>query len=118
MPFDHRYLWSTSFVRERLRVDGISESALFRYFLVIMTFDWLQFTGMATTPTVSVSAWSLAAAWITFFVTIAGLVYLYARNGGAGSPAPASLLPALGDRGLEVRRRHVRRHLAGCLGAG
>ncbi len=83
MPVDHRYLWSTSFVRERLRVGGISEAALFRYFLAVMTFDWLQFTSIATTPVVSVSTWSLAGAWMTFFITIAGLVYLHGRNGGA-----------------------------------
>ncbi len=83
MALDPRYVWSTSFVRERLRVGGITEAALFRYFFVIMAFDWLQFTSMATTPAANVSTWSLAGSWSTFFITIAGLVYLYVKNGGA-----------------------------------
>jgi hypothetical protein len=70
-------------VRERLRVDGISEAALFRYFLTIMAFDWLQFTNIATTSAASVSTWTLVSSWITFIITIAGLIYLYLRNGGA-----------------------------------
>ena len=80
---DHHYLWSTRFVCERLRVGGISEATLFRYFLAIMAFDWLQFTSIATTPAASITAWSLVSSWSTLLITIAGLVYLYLRNGGA-----------------------------------
>lgn len=61
MPVDHRYLWSTRFVRERLLTEGLPEAALFRYFLVIMIFDWLQFTAIATTPTPTISAPSSAS---------------------------------------------------------
>ena len=82
MAFDHRYLWSTAFVRELLRTDRLSESASFRYFLAIMTFDWLQFTGIATTSTPNISPWSAAGSWITFAVTVLGLLYLYLKNGG------------------------------------
>lgn len=82
MPFDHRYLWSTRFVSQQLRVRGLSEAATFRYFLAIMAFDWLQFTVATTTPRPSVSMWSASSSWATFAVTLAGLVYLYFRNGG------------------------------------
>ena len=81
MPVDHRYLWSTRFVRERLRTEGLSEAALFRYFLVIMIFDWLQFTAIATTPTPTISAPSFASSWLSFGFTVVGLIYLYVRNG-------------------------------------
>lgn len=83
MPFEHRYLWSTRFVRQRLRSESLSESITFRYFLAIMAFDWLQFTLIATTPTPRISQWSVANSWLTFAVTVLGLVYLYRRNGGA-----------------------------------
>lgn len=82
MSFDHRYLWSTGFVRDLLRTDHLSEAASFGYFLAIMTFDWLQFTVIATTPTPSISPWSTVGAWITFAVTVLGLLYLYIQNGG------------------------------------
>ena len=82
MPVDHRYLWSTPFVREQLRVEGLSEAATFRYFLAIMVFDWLQLTAIATTPTPIMSPWSFAGSWSTFFITVAGLLYLYVRNDG------------------------------------
>ena len=85
MSFDHRYLWSTGFVRDRLRAGRLSEAASFSYFLAIMTFDWLQFTVIATTPTPSISPWSSAGSWTTFAVTVLGLLYLYLKNaGGAG----------------------------------
>ena len=82
MSFDHRYIWSTGFVRDLLRTDRLSEAASFGYFLAIMTFDWLQFTVIATTPTPSISPWSTAGSWITFAVTVLGLLYLYIKNGG------------------------------------
>ena len=82
MSFDHRYLWSTGFVRDRLLTGRLSEAASFGYFLAIMTFDWLQFTVIATTPTPSISPWSSAGSWITFAVTVLGLLYLYRKNGG------------------------------------
>lgn len=82
MSFDHRYLWSTSFIRDRLRTDQLSEAASFGYFLTIMTFDWLQFTLIATTPTPNIKPWSVASAWATFAVTVLGLLYLYFKNGG------------------------------------
>jgi hypothetical protein len=63
----------------------MSEAASFSYFLAIMTFDWLQFTVIATTPTPSISPWSSAGSWTTFAVTVVGLLYLYLKNsGGAG----------------------------------
>ncbi len=82
MSFDHRYIWNTGFVRDRLRTDRLSEAASFSYFLAIMTFDWLQFTVIATTPTPSISPWSSAGSWTTFAVTVLGLLYLYLKNGG------------------------------------
>ncbi|MDH5740864.1 MAG: hypothetical protein OEY77_11125 [Nitrospira sp.] len=82
MSFDHRYLWSTGFVRDRLRTGRLSEAASFGYFLVIMTFDWLQFTVIAITPTPRISPWSSAGSWATFAVTVLGLLYLYLKNGG------------------------------------
>ena len=83
MLVDHRYLWSTPFVREQLRVGGLSEAATFRYFLAIMVFDWLQLTAIATTPTPIISLWSLTGSWITFAITVAGLMYLYVCNDGS-----------------------------------
>ena len=62
MRADHRYLWSASFVRQRLQVGDLSEAATFRYFFVIMAFDWLQFTTIATMPVRTVNAWSSASA--------------------------------------------------------
>jgi hypothetical protein len=82
VSFDHRYMWSTCFVRDRLRTDRLSEAASFGYFLVIMAFDWLQFTFIATTPRPSISLWTLANSWTTFAVTVGGLLYLYIKNGG------------------------------------
>ncbi len=82
MSFDHRYIWSTGFVRDRLRTGRLSEAASFSYFLAIMTFDWLQFTVIATMPTPSISPWSSANSWATFALTVFGLLYLYLKNGG------------------------------------
>lgn len=82
MSFDHRYMWSTGFVRDRLRTGRLSEAASFGYFFVIMAFDWLQFTFIVTTPRPSISPWSLADSWATFAVTVLGLLYLYLKNGG------------------------------------
>lgn len=82
MSFDHRYLWNTGFVRDLLRTERLSEAATFRYFLVIMAFDWLQFTFIATTPTPSISVWSTASSWASFAITVLGLLYLYRKNGG------------------------------------
>ncbi|MFO0699985.1 MAG: hypothetical protein U0236_12210 [Nitrospira sp.] len=81
MLIDYRYLWSTRLVRERLRNGGLSEAATFRYFLAIMVFDWLQFTVIATAPTPSISRSSFVNSWLTFGITVAGLIYLYIRNG-------------------------------------
>ena len=81
MSVDHRYLWSTPFVREHLRAGGLSEAAAFRFSLVIMIFGCLQFTAFATTPTPTSRASSFASSWITFGLTVAGLIYLYVRNG-------------------------------------
>ncbi len=82
MSFDHRYIWSTGFVRDRLHTGRLSDAASFGYFLAFMTFDWLQFTFIATTPTPSISPWSSASSWATFAVTVLGLPYLYFKNGG------------------------------------
>jgi hypothetical protein len=82
MSLNHRYIWSTRFVLGLLRAGRMSESASFSYFLAIMTFDWFQFTVIATTPTSSVSLSSSASSWATFVVTVLGLLYLYIKNGG------------------------------------
>lgn len=70
-------------MREHLRAGGLSEAATFKYFLAIMVFDWLQLTAIATTPTPIISPWSLTGSWITFAITVAGLMYLYVRNDGS-----------------------------------
>lgn len=81
----HRYLWSTRCVVDALRANRLSEAATFRYFLVIMTFDWLQFTAIGTTPTPSIAPWALAGSWATFAITVSGLAYLFLKNrGGSG----------------------------------
>lgn len=83
MSFDHRLLWNTRFVAARLRRDELSEAAVFRYFLAVMAFDWLQFTLIAVTPAAEVSAARTANAWLTFGITLLGLAGLHACNGGA-----------------------------------
>jgi hypothetical protein len=83
MHFEHRYLWSTRFVSARLAKGTLSDATLFRYFLAVMAFDWLQFTLIAVTPTAQLSLAGRANAWLTFAVTVLGLVHLYRRNGGA-----------------------------------
>ena len=82
MSFNHRYVWSTAFVKELLRKECVPEAVTFGYFLAIMIFDWLQFTLIATTPTPRINVWSEASSWITFVVTVLGLLYLYRKNGG------------------------------------
>lgn len=84
MRIDHRLLWSTRRVRNKLESGGLSEGELFGYFLAIMAFDWLQFTFIATTPTAAISDWSRASSWASFAITVIGLPYLFARNGGSG----------------------------------
>ena len=69
-------------MREVLRAERLSEAAVFRYFLAIMAFDWLQFTWIAVTPSPQIANWSTASAWATFAITLLGLLYLYRRNGG------------------------------------
>ena len=83
MLLDHRLLWNTSYVRNQLMANAISERATFSYFLAIMAFDWLQFTQIATTLTSNISAWSLFHSWATFAITVLGLVYLFHKNGGS-----------------------------------
>ena len=83
MSFNHRYLWSTTFITNLLRAERLSEAATFRYFLAIMVFDWLQFTLIATTPTPSISPWATVGSWSTFAVTVLGLLFLYRMNGGS-----------------------------------
>ena len=65
-----------------LRQGHLSEAASFYYFLAIMAFDWLQFTIIATTPSPRISSWSLANSWVTFLITVCGLIYLHIKNGG------------------------------------
>lgn len=83
ISINHRYLWNSRFVREQLHANALSEGATFAYFLVIMAFDWLQFTFVATMPSADVSLWSVVGSWATFVITVAGLIYLYIRNGGS-----------------------------------
>lgn len=80
---NHRHIWSTRFVLDLLRQDRLSEAVSFYYFVVIMVFDWLQFTVIATTPTPRIGPWSIANSWATFLITVFGLTYLYVKNGGA-----------------------------------
>lgn len=79
---NHRYLWSSRFIREQLHANALSEGATFAYFLVITAFDWLQFTLMTTTPHADVSPWMIVNSWATCIMTIAGAIYLYVQNGG------------------------------------
>lgn len=83
LAFNHRFLWSSTFILNALRQKDLSEPATFGYFLTIMAFDWLQFTLIATTPTPSISPWSTANSWTTFAITVLGLIYLYIKNGGS-----------------------------------
>jgi len=69
-------------VREQLRANALSEAATFAYFLTITAFDWLQFTLITTTPHTDVGLRTTVNAWATFVMTIAGVIYLYVRNGG------------------------------------
>lgn len=69
-------------MREVLRAERLPEAAVFRYFLAVMAFDWLQFTWIAVTPSPQISNWSTASAWTTFIITLLGLLYLYRQNGG------------------------------------
>jgi hypothetical protein len=83
MRFDFRGLWSTRFVAARLVRGELSDAAAFRYFLAVMAFDWLQFTLIAVTPAADVPLPARVNAWLTFAVTVLGLVVLHACNGGA-----------------------------------
>jgi len=83
MTFNHRLLWSTRHVRAHLEARGFSEGATFAYFLAIMGFDWLQFTVIATSERPTVSSWGHASAWMSFAITVLGLLYLFQRNGGS-----------------------------------
>lgn len=47
-----------------------------------MTFDWLQFTLIATTPSAHISQWSYVNSWMIFAITVLGLVYLFYKNHG------------------------------------
>lgn len=80
---NHRYLWSSRFVREQLRANALSEAATFAYFFTITTFDWLQFTLIATAPSTEIGIWSVVSLWATFVITVAGVIYLYVQNGGS-----------------------------------
>jgi len=83
MSMNHRYFWSSHFVREQLRANALSEAVTFSYFLAITAFDWLQFTLIATVPNADISIWSVVSMWATFVLTVAGVIYLYVRNGGS-----------------------------------
>lgn len=92
MSVDHRLCWSTPYVRKKLIEHSLSERAIFVYFLAITTFDWLQFSLIAATPSPKVEPWTLVNAWVTFGVTIAGVVYLFGRNRG-GTPFMSRYFP-------------------------
>jgi ABC-type antimicrobial peptide transport system permease subunit len=82
MLMNHRYLWSSCFVGEQLHANALSEAATFAYFLVITVFDWLQFTLLATAPRPDVGLPMIVNSWATFIITVAGVSFLYVRNGG------------------------------------
>jgi hypothetical protein len=81
MSLNHRYLWSTTFLKEQLRYRTLSEAAYFWYFIAVMAFDWIQFTLIAITPTPQISLSSIVSSWATFTITVLGLIYLYQKNG-------------------------------------
>jgi hypothetical protein len=54
------------------------------YFLAITTFDWLQFTSFRIVPVQQpLSLPSQFEAWFGLAITVAGIVFLFACNGGA-----------------------------------
>lgn len=73
---NHRYVWSSRFVREQLRANVLSEGATFAYFLVITAFDWLQLTLITTAPHADTDLRMIVNAWATFIITVAGVIYL------------------------------------------
>jgi hypothetical protein len=83
MPFNHRDLWDTNHIKAELAGRLMSERKTFVYFLALMAFDWLQFTLIRVSPASSISRWAEAGAWFTFALTVIGLLYLFACNGGA-----------------------------------
>jgi hypothetical protein len=94
MLSEHRLFWSTRYVKRKLIERSLSEQATFAYFLAVMAFDWLQFSVIAATPNPRVEAWSVANTWITFAMTVLGLVYLFARNqGGRGGQFMSRFFP-------------------------
>ena len=83
MPFSHRDLWSAAHIKGQLASGPMPEGKTFFYFLVITSFDWLQFTAfrLSREPE-SIPAWSYFDAWFAFGVTFAALIYLFLCNGG------------------------------------
>lgn len=79
----HRYLWDTSYVVSKLRGRSLTEGVFFAYFLAVTAFDWLQFTVLRTAAQPTLTTWTLVGAWITFALTVCGLIYLFVCNGGA-----------------------------------
>jgi len=61
----------------------MSEWKTFLYFLALTTFDWLQFTTLRTAQYEERPPYlSSFDAWFAFGITILGLVFLFACNGG------------------------------------
>lgn len=83
MSFRFSDLWNTAQLRARLAAHGLGQSEVFAWFLAVTGFDWLQFTAARLVVQPVVSEWSRIDAWATFGITLAGLLFLFLRNGGA-----------------------------------
>jgi hypothetical protein len=61
----------------------VSEGKTFLYFLAITGFDWLQFTEVRLSGrSEAIRPWDWFDAGFALAITLAGLVYLFACNGG------------------------------------
>ena len=81
MAFSHHDLWDAVHVSRQLSTRSLSELRVFLYFLAITAFDWLQFTAMRLGPP-PVGDPERAGAWLALAITLAGVIFLFFRNGG------------------------------------
>lgn len=83
MRIHHRDLWDTRYVRSKLAADSISETQSFAYFLSILCFDWLQLVSFRLSVTSCLlDSWQRADALFTFAISVFGVLFLFACNGG------------------------------------
>jgi len=84
MPLNHRDFWDTKRLKSELATHAMSEGKVFLYFLAILGFDWLQFTVIRLSSYGRpITDWERADALIALAITIAGVLFLFARNGGS-----------------------------------